>query len=222
VILDYDGTLSDTRPAITQCLGRAFAEHGRSAPATERVAGVVSQGLSLPETCLALDRNLRGCPGVLDEIVRTYRTLYRSEGEALTTMFPGAREALQHVHGRGIKCLVVSNKGAEAVQRSLERHELASFVDFVLADQPGIPHKPDPTLLTDHILARFPEIQRRHMLMVGDTEIDIQFAKRAGIACCWAAYGFGDRQRCRALAPEHQIESIGELPAVIRRPEHRG
>lgn len=222
VILDYDGTLSDTRLAITHCLERAFAEHGRLVPAPERAASVVSQGLSLQQTFQLLDHTLPEHPGLLDEIVLTYRALYRSEGEALMKMFPGTREALQQVHGSGVKCLVVSNKGAEAVHRSLGRYGLSTLVDFVLADQPGIPHKPDPALLTDHIVPHFPQIQRQRMLMVGDTEIDIKFARNAGIACCWAAYGFGNQERCRALEPEHHIESIGELPAVIRRPEHRG
>ena len=53
--------------------------------------------------------------------------------------------------------------------------------------------------------------------MVGDTEIDIQFAKASGISCCWASYGYGDKARCRKLEPEYRIDSIAELPALILR-----
>jgi hypothetical protein len=35
--------------------------------------------------------------------------------------------------------------------------------------------------------------------------------------CCWASYGYGDVERCRALDPEHEISSIEELPALLRR-----
>ncbi len=215
IILDYDGTLSDTRLAIAHCIERAFAKHARSIPAQERILLVVSKGLLLRETFLTLDVNLREDRAALDEIVGTYRTVYRDESEPRIKMFPGARAALQEVHARGVKCLVVSNKGYEAVIRSLDRNQMTAFVDLVFAEQPGLPIKPDPALLTDYILPKFPQIPKQRILMVGDTEIDIEFSNRSGIACCWAAYGFGDRHRCLALAPEHSIESIEELLALI-------
>ena len=129
---------------------------------------------------------------------------------------------MRQVHAGGVKCIVVSNKGVEAVIRSLDRYELTPFVDLVLGEQPGRPTKPDPALLTDYILPKFPQIAKQRMLMIGDTEIDIEFAKVVRIACCWAAYGFGDQRRCLALAPQHRIDSIEELPAVVCRPPDRG
>jgi phosphoglycolate phosphatase len=53
------------------------------------------------------------------------------------------------------------------------------------------------------------------MLMIGDTEADIKFAHASEIACCWAAYGFGDRQHCMALSPEYIIEHIDELRNIL-------
>jgi phosphoglycolate phosphatase len=55
----------------------------------------------------------------------------------------------------------------------------------------------------------------RRMLMVGDTETDIVFAKASGIACCWASYGYGDMGRCRALAPQYEIAGIADLPPLL-------
>ena len=214
-ILDYDGTLSDTRLAIAHCLQRAFAERGRPIAMSERIMRVINKGLSLRETCALLDPDLDGQEPAIDELIIMYRTVYQLEGESLIKTFPGAKKTLQEVHARGVRCIVVSNKGADAVNRSLDRCGLAEFVDMVLADQPGMPHKPDPAMLTDHIEPKFPDVSRDRMLMVGDTEVDIVFAKNAGLECCWAAYGFGDRRRCLALGPEYSIESIDELPLLI-------
>jgi len=215
VIFDYDGTLSDTRAAIAHCLERAFAEHGRLIPPAERVFSVVCMGLSLPETCLRLDPGLREADTVVGEIVNTYRTLYRSVGEPLVKTFPGVRETLQRLHTANVNCIVVSNKGIDAVLRSLEQFALTSFVNLVFADRPGLPNKPNPALLNDHILLQFPHAAKERILMVGDTEADIEFAKNGGIASCWATYGFGDSDRCRALAPDYRIDKIGELPAIV-------
>ena len=201
VIFDYDGTLFDTRPAIVHCIQRAFAACGRPIPALEAVAGTVRTGLPLQETFFVLDKNLRAERTALNEMVKTYRKIYLDEGAPLTKPFVGVRDALQDIHARGTKCVVVSNKGIAAIRQSLDQSQLSSFVDLVFGDEPGLPKKPDPAIVVDHILPRYAPLRREQMLVVGDTEIDILLAKRTGIACCWASYGYGETERCRRLSP---------------------
>jgi phosphoglycolate phosphatase len=215
VIFDYDGTLFDTRPAIVHCIQRAFAACGRRTPALDAVAGTVSTGLPLQETFFVLDKNLRTERAALNEIVKTYRRIYLDEGVPLTKPFVGVRDALQDIHARGTKCVVVSNKGIAAIRQSLDQSQLSSFVDLVFGDEPGLPKKPDPAIVVNHILPRYAPLRSKQMLVVGDTEIDILLAKKAGIPCCWVSYGYGDTERCRALEPEHEISSIEELPALV-------
>jgi phosphoglycolate phosphatase len=215
LIFDFDGTLCDTRVAIAHCLERALAKHRRPIPPPEQTASAVSEGLSLPETFVLLDPSLNAEGHTVAELVGTYRSLYRSEGDVLATMVPGADMALRTMHGGGIKCIVVSNKSAEAIHRSLDRYKLTPFIGFVFGERPGAPLKPDPALLSERIVPNFPAIAKTRMLMIGDTEPDIQFAHASGIACCWAAYGFGDRHRCTARKPKYLIEAIGELEGIV-------
>jgi phosphoglycolate phosphatase len=215
VIFDYDGTLFDTRPAIVHCLRRAFEECGRPAPAPDAAAGAVGTGASLPDTLLLLDRRLRSDLRSRDELVAVYRKLYGSEGQALLRAIPGVPEVLHALHDGGVKCVVVSSKGTDAIHRSLDESGLRPLVDMIVGDAPGLPKKPDPSIVTDFILPRYDQHGEDEMLMVGDTEIDILFAKRAGISCCWASYGYGDPRRCRTLAPRFQIAEIGELRDIV-------
>jgi phosphoglycolate phosphatase len=215
LIFDFDGTLCDTRFAIVHCLERALAKYGRPIPPPEQTASIVSRGLSLPETIVLLDPGLRAQSDAVTELMGTYRSFYRSESDPLIKMVPGAEMTLQRVHARGAKCIVVSNKGVDAIHRSLDRYELAPFIGLVFGEAPGVSFKPDPALLTDRIIPKFPQIDKARMLMIGDTEVDIKFAHACGIACCWAAYGFGDRQRCMALSPEYHIETIEELEEIV-------
>jgi phosphoglycolate phosphatase len=215
IVFDYDGTLFDTRPAIIHCIQRAFAACGRPIPALEALAGTVRTGLPLRETFFALDKNLPTERTTLNEIVKTYRRIYLDEGAPLTRPFVGVRDALQDIHARGIKCVVVSNKGILAIRRSLDQSQLSSFVDLVFGDEAGLPKKPDPAIVVDYILPRYAPLRREQMLVFGDTEIDILLAKRTGIPCCWASYGYGETERCRQLKPEHEISSIEQLPALV-------
>ena len=215
VIFDYDGTLFDTRPAIVHCIQRALAACGRPVPALEAIAGTVRTGLPLQETLLVLDENLRTERAALNEIVKTYRKIYLDEGAPLTKPFVGVRDALQDIHARGTKCVVVSNKGIAALRQSLDQCQLSSFVDLVFGDEPGLPKKPDPAVVIDHILPRYEPLRTEQMLVVGDTESDILLAKRTGIPCCWASYGYGETECCRQLAPEYEISGIEQLPALV-------
>jgi phosphoglycolate phosphatase len=215
IVFDYDGTLFDTRPAIVHCIQRAFEECGRPIPALADVTDTVKTGLPLPDTFFILDGGLRDDQAALDKLVETYRTLYLGEATPLAKPFSGVRDTLRILHANGTKCVVVSNKGIAAIRRSLDQSQLSSFVDLVFGDQPGLPNKPDPAIFTDHILPRYGQWQRRQILMVGDTEIDILFAKAAGISSCWASYGYGEIEHCRRLAPDHEISSIAELPALV-------
>ena len=215
VVFDYDGTLFDTRPAIHHCIQHAFAACGRPIPTLEAIAGTVRTGLPLQETFFGLDKNLRAERAALNEIVGTYRKLYLDEGTLMSKPFAGVSDALRDIHASGSKCVVVSNKGIAAIRYSLDQSRLSSFVDFVFGDEPGLPKKPDPGILLDHILPGYAQLPREQTLVVGDTEIDILLAKRTGIPCCWASYGYGEADRCRALKPEHEIAGIEELPALV-------
>ncbi|MGC2122857.1 MAG: HAD hydrolase-like protein [Xanthobacteraceae bacterium] len=151
VALDYDGTLFDTRAAIVHCIRRAFEEcGGRPIPTHDAVLDTITRGIALQDTFLILDEALRGERAVLQELVRTYRTLYLTEGTPLLKPFAGAGEVLQELHAGGAKCIVISNKGIAAICRSLDASGLSPFVALVLGDEPGIPRKPDPAIVTDH------------------------------------------------------------------------
>jgi phosphoglycolate phosphatase len=215
VVFDYDGTLYDTRPAIVYCLRRALEEHGRPAPAPDALANTVRAGLTLPDSFLALDEKLRTDPDAIDGLVLTYRTLYFDEAAPLLKPFAGVCEALERVHRGGVKCAVVSNKGVAAIRRSLDDSGLGVFVDVVFGDEAGLPNKPDPAVLTGYILPKLAHLHADELLMVGDTETDIVFAKTTGMAACWASYGYGTAERCRKLEPDYEIASIAEVPSLV-------
>jgi len=216
VVFDYDGTLFDTRPAIIHCVQRTFAEANRPPPEIEAIAATVKTGITLHDTLIALESLLGSDRTVLKEMVSIYRKIYLAEAAPFLKPYLGVSEALQSLNADGIKNLVISNKGSAAIHKSLDESGLGSFVELVFGDEPNLPKKPDPAILTGHILPRYAGLPKDQILIVGDTETDILFAKAAGIASCWASYGYGDPERCRELKPDHVISTIEQLPALVR------
>jgi len=215
VAFDYDGTLFDTRPAIVHSLRAVFEASHRPIPALDAISATVARGIGLHDTFALLDDGLRNDRAALESYVKLYRAIYLDEGTPMLKPFAGTHEVLRHIHGAGIKCFVVSNKGIAAIRRSLDRSGLMPFVDLVLAEAAGVPQKPDPALVTDYMLPHYAGLQSRDILMVGDTETDIAFAKASGMVSCWASYGYGTAETCRALAPQHEIADITDLLTLV-------
>lgn len=214
VIFDYDGTLFDTRPAIVHCMGCAFEQCGRTIPTREAVSDAVRTGATLPDTLLLLDPGLRHDPAALGALVLDYRRLYHDQAAALLCPYPGVAETILELNRRGLTCVIVSNKGVEAIRRSFDATGLGALIDYIIGDHPDTPKKPDPAVITDLIAPRY-GLHRHEMLIVGDTELDLLFAKRTGITSCWASYGYGLPAQCRALAPDHEISDIRDLREII-------
>jgi phosphoglycolate phosphatase len=217
LIFDFDGTLCHTQPSIAHSVKRTFDTLFDFLPDDDLIAAVINSGLPLDQTFITLDRRLRGDNKALQTAITAYRSFYASESEQFSFSFEGTRDTLEQVSSVGIRCVVISNKGIDAVRRSLLRDELSPFVDLVLGDEPNVPKKPSSALLEKHVLSRYPDTDRSRILMIGDTDIDIQFAKNSNIRSCWATYGYGNAEKCSALNPDYSISRIDQVLQYIQR-----
>jgi phosphoglycolate phosphatase len=215
IIFDYDGTLFDTRRAVAHCLQRTFEASAKPPPSDARVSAAVNRGLVLQDTLVFLDGNLAREPTALDGMVDTYRHMYLQQASSMLQPFPEVAATLRQLQAAGHKCVIVSNKGAMAIRQSLEHYGLDSHIDCVFGQAAGLPKKPDPAVLTEYVLPHYDNVPMDQILGVGDTEVDILFAKCTGIRSCWASYGYGDAARCQNLKPDHEIARFGALLGIV-------
>ena len=212
VILDFDGTLASSLEGILACFQEALATFGYGRPSLAEVRRTV--GLTLEESVRILTSGQ--CNGVkLAEVVDCYRALYTKKGRAMATLFPGAKETLAAISEMGIRILLVSNKSHKGLCRLAEHLGIDASVNMMLGVDETSFRKPDARLFTETIAPRLAEPQPGRVLMVGDTESDLLFAKNAGLRVCWASYGYGDEAACKALSPEFILPDIGQLPGLI-------
>ncbi|MFT8808141.1 HAD family hydrolase [Gluconobacter sp.] len=211
LLLDYDGTLAETQPAILRSLKEAFGASGIAAPSAEVLRQELTRGGTLQTLFQAIVPDSDAHDAAT--FVRHYRAFYPAADVEETVLFDGVVETLAALKEQGKTLAILSNKHAPTVCASIARFGLTSFFTGVIASEPDFPHKPDPRVMEERVLPLFPKQPRSDFLMVGDTAADLQFARNAGIASCWASYGHGSASQCKVLRPDMQIDVFRNILA---------
>ena len=214
LLLDFDGTICATAPAIRFSLETAFSELRVDVPNPRRVETAIGSGLTLLETIQSLHPDSNLSREEILRLGRRYREVYSSEGYQYEVLFPGAEAALEEC-ARHARIVILSNKGLKAIGAALDRFALGQYVSAVLAERPGAPWKPDAGLF-DEVQQRVPGVRRDRSLVVGDTEADLRFARNAGLCSCWTVYGYGRSASCKAVGFDYLLDQLENLPRILQ------
>jgi len=212
-LLDYDGTLCDTLPAISATVQAVFLEFDQPAPPAQEIQALVGTGKTLQDTLLTLaSQHAPERLAQLPDWVAAYRSRYR-DFQSRVALFPGVRETLTALHGKA-RLVLLSNKSERAIHESLSHFKLNGYFDRILADSDGQPSKPDTRVFTHRLLPWLPELRPEECVMVGDTATDMRFAKNIGARACYAQYGYGSASECREIGYDHVLNRFDDLPAI--------
>lgn len=210
LLIDFDGTLFDTRNAIRKTLEALAGRRGTAPFAAHLIDQVIDQGLSLVDMLGVLLG-----PGDMPELsawVADYRAIYNGGlGIAESAPYPGIDAVVHQMHESGKELFIVSNKGEASILATLEQFRLGSYFRGVVAAVGDRAPKPGPESFFEQIKPRMRHEDNARVLVIGDTEIDLGYARNLGVASCWAAYGYGLASRCEVLAPDFVIRSASDL-----------
>lgn len=212
LIMDFDGTIAQTLDDVVWCMRKTFEGYGHAAPDYTDVLSTV--GLTLEDSFRALCKE----PITEDKIgawVSNYRKLYKTEGGTRTRLFPGMKESMQKAHEQGVNLLVVSNKGMAAIEHALETLGIDQYIDRVLSGDTTKHKKPNAELYNSEIKPLYPAFIDSDILVVGDTCVDLEFARNTDLKSCWVTYGYGKREECLALSPTYTIDNAKDLSGVV-------
>lgn len=201
VIFDLDGTLLDTLEDLTDATNAALAAFGYPRRSLEEVRQFVGNGaarliaLAVPE-------------GVDSEPVLAYfKEYYDAHCRIKTGPYPGILEALSQI-ARSYPVAIVSNKPDSAVKALCADYFPGIFA---LGEHPGCPRKP----AADMVLKAMDTIGAKNCVYVGDSEVDLETAKNAGVPCLSVLWGFRDRATLEQAGATHFCDHPRELPARI-------
>jgi phosphoglycolate phosphatase len=208
VVFDWDGTLMDSTGQIVAAASGAIAELGLPVRTPEAIRDII--GLGLRESWQRLFPELG--PEDFLPFVDAYRDHFLDPGKQTARLFDRALEVVEELAGRGFLLAVATGKSRRGLDRDLAATGLDRFMaGSRTADETR--SKPNPDMLHELMagLAAAPEAT----LMVGDTEWDLEMARRAGVPAVAVSYGAHAPERLRAFAPLACIDSLEALPRLL-------
>ena len=189
VFFDLDGTLLNTLADLRGAVNYVLEKRGLEPLTMEQVRRYVGNG--------AVKLLLRALPeGQYDETaLEDFKTWYNAHSRDETKPYPGILPALQTLKARGFRMAVLSNKPDWAVG-ALCRAYFGDLIEVAIGERPDCPKKPAPDMLIR--AAEEMGIPLGDVIYVGDSEVDVQTARNAGIPCLSVLWGFRDREEIRA------------------------
>ena len=202
-LFDMDGTLLDTLADLTAAVNHTLARYGYPRRTIEQVRkGLGNGAVKLMAAMLPQEEET---PGFAD-IMRDYRAWYQAHACVETCPYPGVPEMLKRLRQRGCKVAIVSNKPHGAACELAER-----FFPGVptFGERPETPRKPAPDMVF-HALAAL-GAGKENAVYVGDSEVDVQTARNAGLPVIGVAWGFRGREALAAAGAETIVDTAAEL-----------
>ena len=202
-LFDMDGTLLDTLADLTAAVNHTLARYGYPRRTIEQVRkGLGNGAVKLMAAMLPQGEE---SPGFAD-IMRDYRAWYQAHACVETCPYPGVPEMLKRLRQRGCKVAIVSNKPHGAACELAER-----FFPGVptFGERPETPRKPAPDMVF-HALAAL-GAGKENAVYVGDSEVDVQTARNAGLPVIGVAWGFRGREALAAAGAETIVDTAAEL-----------
>ncbi|MFT5593630.1 MAG: phosphoglycolate phosphatase [Oceanicoccus sp.] len=206
IIFDWDGTLADSASRIVesmQCAAKDFDLPYRSEYDVKQIIG-----LGLPEAIVSLWPQLEADRTVVKGVAKQYGIHYHDEQRSDVVLFDYALELLVLIESLGLKVAVATGKSRTGLDRVLSQFDLAEhFDDTRCADETR--SKPHPLML--HELSQSLNVDNEKMLMIGDTQFDLDMAHNAGMDSVAITHGAHSVEKLKLSSPMLMVDDLKQF-----------
>ncbi len=209
IILDFDGTLGDTRANIVLTMRRTLVRLGYAVPDEDTIAATI--GVPLEK---GFEQMLPGIsPDDVALCARTYREIFQEcRKEMVPGLFPHVMETLAALKESGCVLTIASSRSYGSLKEFLREMGIAPYISYVLGANSVTHAKPHP----EPVLKTMADMgfTADETLVVGDMPVDIQMGKGAGARTCAVTYGNASRDELIAAGADYVIDDFCELAGI--------
>jgi len=213
IIFDLDGTLTDPKEGIINCIHEALTKLERAIPLTDNLTWSIGPPLTLVFSKLLQTQN----SAIIDRAIAYYRDRYGKKGYLENIIYPGVVRLLEQLKAQGYKLFVATSKLEVNAIKILKHFAIVEFFSNVYgASGDGVLSTKEEILA--HLLKK-EQIQGCECLMIGDREYDVIGAKQHQMDCLGVLYGYGTAQELQTAgavalcdSPEHVASWLLQFP----------
>ena len=216
VVFDLDGTLVDSAADIARAINAGFEIMGIPPFTAQDVHRIVGGGAKM-----AIEKAADAAGIVLSDsdrgrVTERFFAKYREVSAEGNGLYPGAKELLSELRGRGVRTALCTNKAEPVAHIAVKALGIADLLDVVVGARDDRPRKPFPDMI--YACIEPVGVVARHAVMIGDSRADAEAARAAGLPVILTSFGYSTTPIAE-LRPDaivgHLDEVMGWLPKVM-------
>ncbi|MEK5059826.1 MULTISPECIES: pyrophosphatase PpaX [unclassified Paenibacillus] len=208
VLFDLDGTIIDTNELIISSFLHVLEQLGPGALPREEI---------IPHMGGTLEQQMQAFTGKTDvaEYVTGYRAYNAIHHDAMVNPFPNVTEVCEELRKQGIRMGVVTTKIRPSTLKVLEMYDLKKYMEVIVTVTDVTHPKPHPEPVQKAVeeLGADPA----STLMVGDSPVDIQSAKAAGVLAAGVAWSLKGEAKLREYGPDYILHDMNDILTIIQK-----
>lgn len=189
-VFDLDGTLIDTAPDLADTTNVVLAAEGLPPVASETLRTFIGMGAKAMIQCALKAHGVDVDAAELTRIRDAYLEHYASRIARLSRPFAEMTAALDALEAAGVACAICTNKQEGLARQLLDELSMTERFVAVTGGDTFAVSKPDPA----HLLGTVERAGGRpeRTVYVGDSRIDYETARAAGLPIVGVTYGYSD------------------------------
>lgn len=209
VIFDLDGTLLNTIADLGNATNYALRKNGFAEHPLSAYNYMVGNGIRKLVERAAPEADKEA----VEKILKDFRIYYNEHCMDMTRPYDGMPELLEQLQASGVKIAVASNKYQAAVDKIIAHYYPGIDFCVIRGEQTDCPKKPDPSVIFA-ILSEIPT-PKSEVMMVGDSAVDIETARRACIESTGVTWGFRPVSEISDAYADNIVSDPGDILSLV-------
>ena len=210
VILDWDGTLADTKKAVVQSFKKVLVK-----AACVVIDEFIERRMGIG-TKRTLEQALKECNVRFNDTMLENLAVEKIRIQAnltnIVSLFDGAIELLEELQGR-IKIALATMSSRKVVNKLLSEKRIGWYFDVVVSADEIFNPKPDPEVFL--VSATKLGVKPEDCAVVEDSVFGVRAAKAAKMKCIAVSSGAYSREELQEENPDLMINSLVEKERIL-------
>ncbi|ALY04336.1 hypothetical protein AVI53_17350 (plasmid) [Piscirickettsia salmonis] len=216
LLIDFDGTICAVHHSVIHCIFHTYQKFNLPrVPDDETIKIILGSGVVIESMFKKLlsHSDINYSDKDLSEMCQYYRKFYASSSINEIKLYKNFDHILKVIKNKHLTSIIISNKEQERLLSATKYLNINHLVDHIIGTDDTVKAKPHQDMFNRKVQPLCSNLDLDNILIVGDTNSDIQFAKNCGFKSCFARYGYGNDNL--AETADYVIDSPTELLSLV-------